>query len=73
MKFKVTFVKKLALDKFLRRIDDVILRDEVLDLFQKIGHQGASTKEDTELAGELLARADIPLKDFEDLIKAFKR
>lgn len=70
---KLTFVKKLALDKFLRRIDDVILRDEILDCFKKIGHQNGPTNEDLVKVKELLDRAQIPYSDFEDLCKAFRR
>lgn len=70
---KVTFVKKLALDRFLRRIDDVIVREEVLELFKKIGKQGAPTEEDVNTIKELLERSEIPYKDFEDLCKTFRR
>lgn len=70
---KNSFIKKLALDKFLRRIDDVILREEVLELFKKIGRQGAPETEDLKKAKELLDRANIPYKDFEQLCKSFKR
>ena len=30
-------VKKLALNKFLNRIEDVIVREEVFELFKKLG------------------------------------
>lgn len=70
---KVSFVKKLALNKFLKRFDDVILREEMLELFKKIGRQGGPTAEDLQKTKELLDRAEIPYEDFEELCKTFRR
>ena len=70
---KVTFAKKLALDKFLRRIDDVILREEILELFKKIGRQGAVQEEDLTRTKELLAKTNVSYEDFEKMVKQFRR
>lgn len=70
---KVTFAKKLALNRFLNQIDDVILREEVLELFLKIGKQGSVTKEDLIHTKELLAKSNVSYEDFEKLVKQFKR
>ena len=70
---KVTFAKKLALDKFLKRIDDVILREEILELFIKIGKQGSVAEEDLARTKELLAKTNVSYEDFEELVKRFKR
>lgn len=66
-------VKKIALNKFLNRIEDVIVREEVFELFKKIGQQGNPLPEDFEKTKELLNRANIPYEDFEKLVKQFKR
>lgn len=70
---KVTFAKKLALNKFLMRIDDVILREEILELFIKIGKQGSTSEADLQKTRELLGRANVSYEDFEKLVKQFRR
>lgn len=70
---KVTFAKKLALNKFLKRIDDVILREEVLELFIKIGKQGNVEDEDLVRTKELLAKTNVSYEDFEKMVKQFRR
>lgn len=70
---KVTFAKKLALNKFLLRIDDVILREEILELFIKLGKQGSMAEEDLARTKELLAKTNVSYEDFEKLVKQFKR
>lgn len=70
---KVTFAKKLALNKFLLRIDDVILREEILELFIKLGKQGSVAEEDLARTKELLAKTNVSYEDFEKLVKQFKR
>lgn len=70
---KNTFAKTLALNKFLNSIDDVILREEILEQLKEIGRQGSASEDDLKKVKELLSRANVSYEDFEKLVKQFRR
>ena len=67
------FVKKLALSNFLKKIDDVILREEILEYFKKLGKQGYVSEEDTKNIKDVFARSNVTYEDFDKLVKQFRR
>lgn len=73
MKLKLNFAKKLALNKFLLRIEDVIIRDEIHDLLLKAARQNSYSSEDRDQLVSLLTHVNIPVEDYEKLVKQLRR